>query len=1441
MSKVIIPKPVFVFLIYPLVLLTGLLSLLIVFSTPVSAATEFTCMVDPDNGSGTDYTSLSDWEAAINTDLVSSSTKVYSVSTASSTGTTTDGAIVTGSVSTTTKATVKHYTNTTHQILVENIRKVLTGTLTFSTSSSDVTGSGTDFTNELQAGDHIWLESAQTWQEVASISSSTLLTLTATSTISGTGQASRKLRDGGTDSAFQANEELQVDASNYVTITNNGDSAIAVASCRSTNGSPDTTAVTIDGWTTSATNYIKVWTDPSLGNRHSGKWDDGKYRLEISSNNNSLRIANDNVRVEGLQVQVSSNGPGHYGIGSDNQINIIIADNIVRADNGGYNSYGIRVAGYSTIHQKVYNNIVYNIYGGTNSMGIDLGCCGARPYVYNNTVYNCDYGIKNEGSGNGSKMTAKNNLSINNSTADYYSWYSAGFQSFSNNISSDGTADDFGGTGNKINQTVSFVDSATDDFHLSPSDTSAKDAGTDLSADPNLAFTTDIDGAERDPDGYGWDIGADEVPAKIYRSVGPSATSTLQDDNSHADTITISSGTATFSSALADNIGVGDVVLYDSNDDDSLTSADSIAFIKSRIDSTHYTLQTQSGAMPTDLSANDTWAIYRAYTSLANAESGTVDSTLSNLGITFTGGNRDLVTNNEQWNIACYANGTTADTTSLSTYGWTTSQSNYLKFYTPTSSSETGITQRHNGKWDDSKYKMVITNGSAFYNNMGAHYFWVEGLQIKLNNNSGSSVYGIWDQNLGSDAVVWVTDNIIWGNFSGAGSSGIAIGSNDSLTYKIWNNVIYDFINNTENIYAINGGWSYAYIYNNTFVNNYYGINRWSGTTIAKNNIVQNNTTDYSGNFDVSSDYNISSDDTAPGAHSKINTNVSFVSTSTDDFHLSPSDTSAKDAGTDLSADSNLAFTTDIDGDSRPSGSAWDIGADEELSVYFDSTSSSGLESSTSVSLPIKISSSYSSDITVNYTLTGTATGSGTDYTDLGSGSVTIPAGQTTTSIPLTIVDDNLDENNETIIATLSSVSSGLLGSTTTYTYTILDNDTAGITISPTSDLTTTEAGGTDTFTIVLNSQPTSNVVINLSSSDTSEGMVSPSSITFTSSNWNTPQTITVSGVDDYLLDGNIAYTINISNSISSDSNYNGLAPNVSSLSALNVDDDVAGGGLPAAALTPPTPPAPSPENPQGGFRIIINSINNNNNNNGNKTTNNRLATLTLVAGPNTQKMAISNYSDFRESIQIPYQSKYQWQLLPGSGTKTVYAKFYTQCGQPSKVISDTIELECNGSNSSCNQTNNNQNQTQTQNQTLSSLSSLQDGDLIRNPNADGMAKYDVYIVKIIGDKKFKRLIINPKVFESYGDLFDHNKNGNPWDDIRLVNQSTMDQFKTSTLVRCSDPSVGINDPKVYQLSPNEDQGTKTWLDMTPQQFEADGYDWDEIFTINQVERELYK
>ena len=65
-------------------------------------------------------------------------------------------------------------------------------------------------------------------------------------------------------------------------------------------------------------------------------------------------------------------------------------------------------------------------------------------------------------------------------------------------------------------------------------------------------------------------------------------------------------------------------------------------------------------------------------------------------------------------------------------------------------------------------------------------------------------------------------------------------------------------------------------------------------------------------------------------------------------------------------------------------------------------------------------------------------------------------------------------------------------------------------------------AGHSATFTVVLTSQPTASVVIGLSSSDTPQGTVSPASLTFTTANWDTPRTVTVTGVDDDIDDGNV-------------------------------------------------------------------------------------------------------------------------------------------------------------------------------------------------------------------------------------------------------------------------------------------------------------------------------
>lgn len=64
------------------------------------------------------------------------------------------------------------------------------------------------------------------------------------------------------------------------------------------------------------------------------------------------------------------------------------------------------------------------------------------------------------------------------------------------------------------------------------------------------------------------------------------------------------------------------------------------------------------------------------------------------------------------------------------------------------------------------------------------------------------------------------------------------------------------------------------------------------------------------------------------------------------------------------------------------------------------------------------------------------------------------------------------------------------------------------------------DSGTTDTFDVVLNAQPTSDVTLNVFSRDEGEVTVDQPKLTFTPQNWNVPQTITVTGVRDQQRDG---------------------------------------------------------------------------------------------------------------------------------------------------------------------------------------------------------------------------------------------------------------------------------------------------------------------------------
>src|SRR5207237_10457722 len=105
------------------------------------------------------------------------------------------------------------------------------------------------------------------------------------------------------------------------------------------------------------------------------------------------------------------------------------------------------------------------------------------------------------------------------------------------------------------------------------------------------------------------------------------------------------------------------------------------------------------------------------------------------------------------------------------------------------------------------------------------------------------------------------------------------------------------------------------------------------------------------------------------------------------------------------------------------------------------------------------------------------------------------------------------------------------------------------------SGLITTEAGGSASFTARLATQPTTDVTLPLVVSPPAEGRLSTSNLAFTTANWDSPQTVTVTGVDDAADDGDIAYSIVVGSAVSSDPTYSGLKP--SDVSLTNIDDDL--------------------------------------------------------------------------------------------------------------------------------------------------------------------------------------------------------------------------------------------------------------------------------------------
>ncbi|MGO8746066.1 MAG: hypothetical protein ACLQNE_08755 [Thermoguttaceae bacterium] len=117
------------------------------------------------------------------------------------------------------------------------------------------------------------------------------------------------------------------------------------------------------------------------------------------------------------------------------------------------------------------------------------------------------------------------------------------------------------------------------------------------------------------------------------------------------------------------------------------------------------------------------------------------------------------------------------------------------------------------------------------------------------------------------------------------------------------------------------------------------------------------------------------------------------------------------------------------------------------------------------------------------------------------------------------------------------------------------------VTNFPTTQIS--EAGGTDQFSVALSSIPSSAVTVPINVGDPSAVTLSASaagfdpsnpSLTFDATDWNVPQTVTVTGVNDYTAHGSVSESISLGTATSGDSHYKNLTPSTP-LSTLTILD----------------------------------------------------------------------------------------------------------------------------------------------------------------------------------------------------------------------------------------------------------------------------------------------
>ena len=165
----------------------------------------------------------------------------------------------------------------------------------------------------------------------------------------------------------------------------------------------------------------------------------------------------------------------------------------------------------------------------------------------------------------------------------------------------------------------------------------------------------------------------------------------------------------------------------------------------------------------------------------------------------------------------------------------------------------------------------------------------------------------------------------------------------------------------------------------------------------------------------------------------------------------------------------------------------------------------------------------------------------------------------------ISLTNDDIDEDDETFLLKLKyhggsgddplvDTSGNACDSVDgcSVTVTIVDDDTAGVSVSKSAITITEEDTTGDTYTVVLDSQPTANVTITIGGQSAADITATPTPLTFTTTNWATAQTVTVTAANDT---DTVTDTHSLTHSaVSSDTDYSGIS--IDSVDVTVNDDD---------------------------------------------------------------------------------------------------------------------------------------------------------------------------------------------------------------------------------------------------------------------------------------------